>query len=357
MTKPVFRLDERTYPDGQLIPTNTAYWRRIEFRKAVFGRPSLFYRSAIESIDAAMPLLVIGHVSQAYSLFFQSLEVCLKGLLDELKSEGLAGWMAKNPELAKQLAANSTSEVLTDIAGMSFIPAFRGTDPIVGFSEDLRSRHTEIYRVRNDIVHRGGDSERNPYYLGLILSCLLPMLDEFFRKVLRLDLADLILHPISRELVVAAKYRRIVDDDTRTFANCISHLYTAYFSIWRLGDSGIPEFDPSGESNVNVFADEFIKWQEHFSRQLKFDKVGDDDTSTYCRICGETCFVTSGWNDDISENGLSFDVQEVACPFCRLEIHDPLLAEIHYGRVNRDLFDSEDEWNKLLRDIDYDNKN
>src|SRR5690606_12763973 len=124
-----------------------------------------------------------------------SLEVCLKGLLGEVKADGISNWMARNPELAKHLAANSTSHVLTNIEEMSFTSAFRGADPIVDFSNEYRSRSSELNRVRNEIVHRGGDLERYPYYLGLVLNCLFPMLDKFFNKVLRLDLADLILHP------------------------------------------------------------------------------------------------------------------------------------------------------------------
>lgn len=353
MKEPVFRLDERVYPDDQLIPTNTHYWRRIEFQTAVFSRPSLFYRSALSSIDAAMPLLAIGHVRQAYSLLFQSLEICLKGLLDEIKSAGLSGWMAKNPDLARQLAANSTSQVLTDIDSMTFIAAFRGAEPIVGFSQGFRSRHGEINSVRNEIVHRGGSAEREPYYLNLILGCLLPMLDTFFSNVLGLDLADLILHPIARELVVVAKFRRISNDDLRTFPDCISLLNTAYFSIWRLGDSGIPEFGPDGKSNVNVLSNAFDEWREHVARKLKFDKVCDHGCLTLCHICGESCFVTTTWNESPLQRDVSFNVREVACPYCRLEIHDPLLAELHYGRVNRDLFENEDDWKNLLRDLNH----
>ena len=54
----------------------------------------------------------------------------------------------------------------------------------------------------------------------------------------------------------------------------------------------------------------------------------------------------------ISSNGLSFDVKEVKCPNCRLSIEDPLLAEIHYGRINQDLL-GEVGWQALLKDLGY----
>jgi hypothetical protein len=359
MEKPVFRLDERLYPDDQLISTNTRFWRRIEFNKAVHVRPTLFYRGGLNSIDSVLPLLCIGHVNQAYLLLFQAAEVCLKGVLDEIKSAGLAAWMKQNPSLARTLANNSAKEVLTDIEAMTFIAAFRAASPIVGFSKDLADRASELNRVRNEIAHRGGDSERASYYLGLILGALFPLLDEFFQKVLKLDLADFILHPIARELVVIAKYHRRSQHDDKVVGNCLSHLHSAYFSIWRISEVGVPQYDEDGFSKFDECADDYIQWQDQCHGKLKYDTVANDGYSTdpaqqsrvtYCHICGHECFVTSDWEERVSDAGLSFDVKEVMCPYCRLSIDDPLLAEIHYGRINRESLGNEG-WRALLEDL------
>ena len=359
MEKPVFRIDERMYPDDQLIQTETGFWRRIEFLDAVRARPSLYYRGGLGSIDSVLPLLCIGHVRQAYILLFQAAEVCLKGVLDEIKAAGLAAWMQKNPVLARTLADNSDKEVLTDIEAMTFLRAFRAASPIVGFREDLAAGVTELNRVRNEIAHRGGENDRSLYYLGLILNTLFPLLDQFFHKVLGLDLADFILHPIARELVVIAKFHRLSAHDDSTLGKCLSHLHAAYFSIWKLNECGVPEFDENGASRFDKCADDYIEWERQCRRKLKYETVAYDGYSpdssqyaraTYCRVCSNECFVTSDWEERVTPDGLSFDVKEVLCPYCRLSIDDPLLAEIHYGRINRKLLGDEG-WQALLKDL------
>lgn len=358
MDKPTFRLDETQYSDDRLIPTNTEFWRRVEFRQEIQKRTSSYYLSAIQSIDAALQLLVTCRLSQSYLLFFQALELSLKGVLDEIKNLGISAWMGRNPLLAKQLANNSKDEFLTDIRDLPFRKAYEGTKAITNFSSFHSQRIAEINRVRNEIVHRGGDNTRDYYYLDLILCNMLPLLDQFYKFILNLDLADWVLHPIARELIVAAKYRRQTPNDPKYLAQCVNSFQAAYFRIYRIGEVGVPNFDEQGFSKFDVNSDEYYRWQKACLRSLAGEIVNykDFDNSIYneantihCHICHEECFVTTDWDVVNFNDQEGFRITEIVCPYCRLNVTDPLFAQIHYGTITRNLL-GRVFWDKMRTD-------
>lgn len=358
MDKPIFRLDETQYSDQHLIPTNTGFWRRAEFGREIQKRTSSYYLSAIQSIDAALQLMVTCRLSQSYLLFFQALELSLKGVLDEMKSLGIAAWMGRNPLLAKQLANNSRDELLTDIRELRFLKAYEGTKAITNFSPFHTQRIVELNRVRNEIIHRGGDIMRDYYYLDLILCNLLPLLDQFYKFVLNLDLADWVLHPIARELIVAAKYRHQTPNDRENLGQCVNSLQAAYFRIYQIGKVGVPNFDEQGFCKFDSTSDEYDRWRKVCLRSLVGELVNYMDfgnsiykgaNTIHCHICHEECFVTTDWEIVNYNYQEGFRITEIACPYCRLSVTDPLFARIHYGTITRDLLGSV-YWDQVRND-------
>lgn len=351
--------NESKYPEDSIEPLSMS-----PFREVVRQRPTLYYRGAMDSIDAAVPLLSLGFTSQSYLLLFQALEVSLKGVLEEMKSKGLAAWMAENPKAARKLANNSREEVLTNIQEMNFLSAFRAASPVVGFSDAFRDQATILNGVRNQIIHRGEDIERRPYYLKLILSCLLPMLDELYGYVLNVSLCSFFDRTLAREILVAARYQRLANDDTRTYDNCISHISCAYFSTHPFGETGMPSHDGDGSPIDYEDSGYVSQLRSNIYHSLKYECLtespgpmfGSQGLTTDCIICSKDCYVTTAWDRVQGHDDVRFEIKEVKCPHCRLSIDDPLLAKIHYGDIREELF-SEDEWSQLLQTLDSDEIN
>lgn len=354
MDKPVFRLDERLYPDDKLIPTETRWTRRGDFYSSIEKQATEYYASALGSIDAALPLLCLGHIGQSYLLLFHALEILMKGFIDDFQRQDLKHWMGRNPELARKLAQNSLNIECENINDLTFLGAFHAISPIVGFSPESSRYLKEINKLRNDIVHRKPDKQKDPRYLQLILEEIFPLLDSFFLKTQKLDLADYILHPIARELIVISKYFRRSRYSRESFDNCIRHFRTVYFYEWNQHDTSIPRFDDRGLSYFDDCSDEYLEWKKKCGSTLNFDIIGNHYpgfNGTTCRICNKDCFVTTNFYQT-SESDVSFQTMEVKCPYCHLNIDDPLLAEIHYGQINR-MNLGDDSWRVLFGDDDF----
>lgn len=166
------------YEAGGLLPVPAeSIGRHAEFVQKIRARPSVLFRSAIESIDAAVALLALGQVSQSYLLFTQAAEVSLKAVLDEVKRMGLASWGAANPGFMRRLAAMKSVSPPGSVKDSTFIGAFREVGEFADFSDNVRSAVPRINSARNEIAHRGGepaDTSRSPQLRAPIAACAFP---------------------------------------------------------------------------------------------------------------------------------------------------------------------------------------
>jgi hypothetical protein len=350
MTRYVF--SSQAYRRDGFVPVPTeSIGLRCEFLEKIRARPSALFRSALESIDAAVALLALGQVSQSFLLFSQAAEVSLKAILDEVKRMGLAAWAAANPTFMRTLAAGSRASVPGSVKDATFIAAFRDVAEFVDFSDAVRSSIDGINRTRNEIAHRGGDPERSHHYLELILTALLPLLDEVYRRTMTLDLADFLLHDIARELIVAAKFVVGRRNDPRSWAVALRPLRAAHHHRWPT-DQGIPldcGVDDWGKSYPDSMRSE---WEQHVSRTLPENVL--DNIYTTCRICDGVCFLAT--DGELKGDGADrhFDILALACAYCGLRIREGYtdLARIHYGPIDEAFLGAE-KWAQLLDAFGY----
>ncbi len=352
------RLWESWYPDTELIPIGRYNDDRRGFVSKVTNSSTTYYTSSLESVDAALALLAIGQISQSYLLFFQALEVSLKGLLDEYKADGLRAWMARHPKLAVKLASTSREELLTNIKEMTFLAAFRECDSVIDFPSELKNRVNHLNGIRNDIIHRGGDLSKDRHYLELIVNILLPLLDTFYQAFKSVYLSDFVGAGVGRELVVIGKYLKLSSLDSSTWTNCLTLFHTTYFNRWTHSRIAMvtenPDIGDGGDfviTRANVYRNRMqhdLVWDEifEFSPNVKVETG-----NTGCRVCGSECYVSSSWKELSGRKQLEFEPQEVRCPNCKLEVTDPLLSLLHYGAISEELLGGK-AWADLLSTID-----
>jgi hypothetical protein len=319
----------------------------------------MMFRSAIESIDAGVSLLALGQPSQAFMLLVQAAEVSLKGILDEINLSGTRKWTADNPVLVRTLAKSGQSvdhsllrKIVTE---KTFIATFREVHARISFSDQVVSGYEAVNATRNRIAHQGGECEHANLYLGQILDCILPILDEFYTKLLGMPISSFICHHVARELIVANRYLRSHGQDIEAWAVALRPMAAAYFSR-RIIEHGAPlDFDPHGFGWDERF-DMNFEWEKKVAGSLKGNVL--EAELTYCKICGERCYLaTDGvlkWHQEIPY----FDVSSMACAHCHLTVSDEHsdLARLHYGMIDEKLLGHE-VWVKMIRDFGLDPDN
>jgi hypothetical protein len=331
--------------------------RYFDFKQTTIGRASPLFTSAVESMEAALALLALGQVSQAYLLITQSLEVSLKGMIDEIMQLGLRAWIARNPTLARQRAASGSDFDEAELKGIvkdrTLIAAFRESSAFVKFPEPAKSSIYKINDWRNEIAHRGGEYQRHPHYFQSILSDLLPLLDEFYRQAMSLNICDLIHHDLARELIVAARFSRARQVGQKDLAAVLAMVRAAYFHKHDFA-AGTPfEFSPRGERSDDW---DYLRWEESLERRLVQSTRGILLNEIYlvCKICNQKCFVASDGVLKHEEGHPYLDATAVTCPYCHLAISEEYaeLARLHFGPIDEKLCGAED-WKKLLADFDF----
>ncbi len=314
------------------------------------------FRAALESIDAGTSLLALGQVSQAFLLFMQASEVSLKGVLDEISEIGTKTWAAQNPVLVRNLANSSQhfdeSRLRQSVTEKTFIGAFREVQAYIAFTDQVVSRHVAVNNTRNRIAHQGGDREQANLYLAQIIECLLPLLDEFFDRLIGQPICRFIGHRLARELIVAARFLRRHSSEMDAWKVALRPMAAAYFSN-RVIEHGAPiDFDPHGYG-WNDRSDLNFEWEQKVAGSLKGNVL--EEEYTICRICGERCFVATEGELKWQVHTPYFEVSSMACPHCHLSITEEHsdLARIHYGPIDEQLLGHE-SWVHLVRDFGLD---
>ena len=340
---------------------------RIAFLKAIQARPSTMFRSAAESIDAAISLLALGQLGQALMLLTQAAEVSLKGILHEISLLGTSTWAAQNPVLFRNLARSGQvfdeQSLRESLKTKTFISTLKEVNGYLSFSNRLVDCHYNVNSARNDVAHHGGYKDQYNIYLAQIIGCLLALLDEFYTKALGNPISNLLCHAIARELIVAMRYLRLHMHESDAWSVALRPLEAAYFSCWQFVEVGTPRyFEHINDLRRyhNYDDDDKYEWKKDFEWEKKVAESLDEsvselmdtleDVPTHCRICGGRCFLaTDGvlkWNEAVPY----LEVSSMACVRCHLTIPEKHadLARLHYGPIDEQLLGRE-EWVKVIR--------
>jgi hypothetical protein len=352
---PAFRFSGEILLSSECPPPaseSIGYRRALE--KRMMARPSLLFRSAIASIDAAVGLLALGQVSQSFLLLTQAAEVSLKAALDEINHLGLAAWAAHNPVLFRNRSGDALpfdeSRLRESVTGKHFLQVFREVSAFIEFSEAVNSSCDQINRTRNEIAHGGGDPQRARFYLDQMIFKVLPLLDEFYLELMGVGLCDIILHDVARELIVAGRFLRARNGDREGWRMALRPVAAAYFHR-RTIDHGAP-LESNGLRSGRDLTREH-DWERRIAGSLKGNVL--EQETTLCHICGERCYLSTDGVLKSCDGVPYFRVSAMACTYCNLRIPEEYsdLAMIHYGRVDEHLL-GRDNWRRLVRDFGLD---
>jgi hypothetical protein len=354
MTPTPFRFSEEVLASSEFLPPGgESIGPHLEARRLIRARRSPLFNSAAESLDAAVGLLVLDQVSQAYLLFAQALEVTLKGVLDEVRELGFEAWLRQNPgpwPNRPERCPLHPWQLKETIKEKTFPKAFQEVAELGLFSESARRAFEPIPGTRNRIAHSGGEDERCHIYVQDILTRILPLLDELYRAH-GLHLADLLLHCVARELLVAGRFLRRRRDGAKSWAMALRPVTAAYFHRINIEHGAPADFDPFGYGWGDRF-DMNHEWEKVVAGSLKGNVL--DRERTRCHICGERCFVATDGELRTLDSEEFFRVASLACPYCHLRIPEEYsdLAELHYGRITEESLGAE-QWAFLRRDFGY----
>jgi hypothetical protein len=353
--KAAFRFSDEVFRSTASLPlAGESIGYRHSFQQKIAARPSLLFRSAVESIDAAFGLLALGQVSQAFLLLAQATEVSLKATIDEFNRLGISAWAAQNPVLFRNRAGNDLpldkAKLQEIVAQRHFLDVFREVSTFVEFSDGIESSCYQINSTRNDIAHRGGDPQRVRFYLEQTILKVLPLLDEFYYALTGSGLCDLIMHDVARELIVAGRFLRSRGPDAGCLRMALRPVSAAYFHH-RTIEHGAPP-DQSGLVTGSDLARE-SEWERTLAGSLKGNVL--DQENTRCHICGERCFLATNGVLKRRDGAPYFDISAMACTYCNLRIPEEYsdLAIIHYGPIDEHLL-GHDDWVGLVRSFGYD---
>jgi len=304
-------------------------------------------KSALDSLNAALWLLSVGSYSQALFLFHHTIEVALKGLLDEVhvllsardfKYE-LAKWVLK-----ERLQAHRLGRRLDPLGPDSYDPdrtctfeeAWKRVGELLTLQHVDSARLRQLNKLRNEIAHHGGEDERGLEYLDAILRTALPTLREFYRQAYDgLDLDDYLFAPVARELRVAAEYLSLAKDGLAPRTKILDTFGRRFHADLIIGRANLL-FDAEGsERDLWEWQHELVKACRN-EAEKKWGDVLDESAALDCVICNEGGIIVAVSGEPLMAGDEKYyDVVALHCPPCGLFLppsHKDL-ARLHYGPI------------------------
>jgi hypothetical protein len=335
--------------------------KRRDFLAAIgaYGNPGVF--SALESLEASLWLLSNGMISQTLFLLHHTIEVAMKGLLEEvhvlLTLDSLEYDLAKGL-IRERMKAHRLTSHITRFANpddydprrtCGFEEAFKRVRDMVTFPSISTRQVDQLNKHRNRIMHYGGRDEELFDYLESILTVALPLLEEFYANAYHLQIADYLFAPVARELSVARQYVELAKENSGLPRSRIMHPFTCrYQSKLVIGMAHIL-FDSEGDLR------DTWEWQyelrERKRRELEmngWDVVGER-ADTECVTCGAHYCIVAVSEPHYIDGEEVYDAVAVHCPSCGLFLDTTHrdLARLHYGPITKERIGSE-AWEKEI---------
>jgi hypothetical protein len=196
----------------------------------------------------------------------------------------------------------------------------------------------KLAALRNEIVHRGGGSNRDFEYSEAILTIALPALEEFYAKAYSgLLMQDLTGPELMREIRVAQDYVKNIRQDQSLPTALLLHTFKCQYQQPLIVGAGHLLYDANGE-RLEIGWKRFETNDDYYSQlQRQHTTRGElvgRRLNLFCKICNEIGMVV-GIEDEcyFLDGQKAVDPCSLFCPSCGLDLPSSyrVLAKLHYG--------------------------
>jgi hypothetical protein len=326
------------------------YGKQAEFRTAIANTGSPSAQSALEALDAMLWVLAGGMFAQALFLAHHTVEIALKGLLEEISVLLVVdrpGYDLAKLVVRERLSTHRLGQGITKFIDpdqydpdrtCGLVDAFSRVNEMIPFAITSGAVQS-LNKLRNQIVHHGGTEENDFPYLDVILNVALPLLVDLYNRGYSLDVRDWILAPRARELDVAREYLSLAKANATLPRTGILHTFQRkYFADVVLGVGNLL-FTEEGEQR------DVLEWMAEVNQaaRTKAERKGwviiGEAADTDCVVCGTpSCIVAIPPRPRIENGKEVYDPIALHCPACDLllEPTHSELARLHYGPISED---------------------
>jgi hypothetical protein len=311
--------------------------KRLSEWKKAREWPSPLLTNALEQIDAAIWLIGGDRYAQALASLHNSIELLFKAELERIHPLLIADRI-HYPILKRLLKdefhrhghvqAVETEEFDFDKT-IVFSEAAGRIKDLYPKIKDWKKELDELQRVRNEIIHRGSDKDKEDHYVHVISVMALPFLEMCLQLLTPIDIGKLIGPQLYREFAVA---RRVCEEVKRRGRTQCRHALKTVTTAVLYRDVDFPDAtDDKGwaidDSEREYHSGESLR--KYVTAEWKCDPI-----SVTCKICS-SLFAFADIDEFDDSNPVAVPPQSLACAKCGLWIdrEDFALAAIHYGDI------------------------
>ena len=337
------------------------YGKQGKFIETLESKKSPTALSALDSLDAAFWLLSRYKISQSLFLFHHSIELTLKGLLEEVHiiltadrpDYNIAKWIAKerlaNHALGQRINVTGSPEQYDPRRTCNFETAFKRVSEMIDFPSETSKSLKKLNNLRNEIVHFGDKGRDIKDCIDVILNIIWPFLKSFYQKAYDLKIEDFIFHPLAREINIAQGYFNLTKENKALPVKNIFHPFSIRKNLDHILGSANLLIDEKGYQ-IDLSEERFEINQKIYDKfDSKWSLLGKNVID--CVICGDSEIIVSVYHpEEISDKEIVY-AEALYCPHCGLNLDESYeeLARLHFGPITEERLGKEAWKNEVPR--------